>query len=194
MTVTPSAAPGVSHSIGVTPLEVSPGSSALPSESADLQKAFKNSIESPQRTSVLSNFQVQQHGNAIRLVDQDGSIYDGWLQLAQNYVFHVYGTNLTTKQTVSFTGSLEVNVVSTNSARLTFGSTGNSANAGNGGIGGGGGGGEIAVGGNLDRIKSQATNQVAQLPWADLRITGTAVLSQTNRISIDAAPIAPNKN
>jgi hypothetical protein len=294
MAVTPSAAPEVSHSIGVTPLEVSPGSSpmlpttpplvaaaapsvnvspgqpvagetapaAVPpvempsseqnagafsyqqkSESemgpaasrrlGELQNVFKNSIGPSQANAVLSNFQVQQNGNAIRLVDQDGSVYNGWLQLAdrqaekienqaestdnrlaqnamtvaaglpsqqiaaaqdalqiaQNYFFHVYGTNRTTKQTVSFTGSLGANIVPTNSANLSFGLTDNLANSDGGGFGGGG-----TAGSAFDRAKLEATNQVAQLPWADLRITGTAVLSQTNRIPVNAAPVAPNKN
>jgi hypothetical protein len=332
MTGTPSAAPGVSHSIGVTPLEVSPGSSAIPPEPAggayiagqaaqplpivtnslngsyamtppppplvaasapggdflagkpaehpmapsvpvaappvqttswgqntatfssqlksdsemgpvasrragELQNVFKNSSEPSQASPVLSNFQVQQNGNTIRLVDQDGSIYDGSLELAKqqvqkvedqtagaanyrlaqnamtvaaglpsqqitaaqdalqfakNYFFYVYGTNRTTKQTVSFTGNLGANVVPTNVANQTFGLTKNPANAGGGGFGGGGGG-ELAVGGNFDRTKSEATNQFAPLPWADLRITGTAVVNRTNCVEIYATPVAPNK-
>jgi hypothetical protein len=327
MTVTPSAAPEVTHSIGVTPMQVSPGSSAIPpvpaggaynvgqaspmpiatnsmngiyanapitpplvaaaapggnrsaqqlaaaetapgaappaempssefsfqqkSESemepvasrrlGELQNVFKNSIEPSQASPVLANFQVQQNGNAIRLVDQDGSVYNGWLQLAsetvekiqgqsesnadnrlaqnamtvasglpgqqimaaqdalqiaQKYFFHVYGTNRTTKQTVSFTGGLGANFTSTNSAKQAFGLTDKPANTGGVGFGGGGGGGGGGgvIDSNFDRTKSAATNQVAQLPWSDLRITGTAVLSQTNRIPVDAAPVAPNKN
>ena len=309
MTVTPSAAPGVSHSIGVTPLEVPPGSSpltpttpplvaasapggnfsagklaeqptALPAPAAappvetpslaqnaatfssqlksdsemgpaasrlgELQNVFKNSSEPSQTGPVLSNFQVQQNGNAIRLVDQDGSVYDGWLQLenqtvekiqgqsglnadtrllqnsvtvaaglpsqqiaaaqdalqiAQTYFFHVYGTNRTTRQTVSFTANLGANLVATNGSNQTFGLTDKPANSGVGGFGGvggggggGGGGGEVAAGGGFDRLKSEATNQVQQLPWANLRITGTAVVNQTNRVPVNAAPVAPAKN
>jgi len=124
------------------------------------------------------------------------------LQIAQNYFFHVYGTNRTTKQTVSFTGSLGANVIPADSAKLAFRLTNSPANAGGGafggsdagGFGGGGGGGGGMAGGTFDRTKSESTNQVAQLPWADLRITGTAVVSQTNRIPVNAAPVAPIKN
>jgi hypothetical protein len=206
----------------------------------EFQNAYKNSITPLTATPVLANFQVQQNGNVIRLVDQDGSVYDGslqsvnrWaektedqsdlnanrravqnavtvvaglpsqqitaaqdaLQVAQTYFFHVYGTNRTVNQTVAFTGSLMANSVPTNSAKLAFGLTDHAANAGGGGFGGfGGGGGGGAVGGTFDRTKSETTNQLAQLPWADLRITGTAVVNRTNRIEIDAAPVAPNKN
>ena len=203
----------------------------------ELQNVYKNSVALLPATPVLANFQVQQNGNAIRLVDQDGSVYEGSLQpmyqktedqseldanrramqnavtvvaglpsqqitaaqdalqLAQTYFFHVYGTNRTMKQTVAFTGSLTVNSASTNSANLAFGLTDHAVNSRGGGFGGvGGGGGGGAVGSTFDRTKSEATNQLAQLPWANLRITGTAVVNRTNRIEIDAAPVAPNKN
>jgi hypothetical protein len=198
---------------------------------------FKNSIAPSGAGPVLANFQVQQNGNAIRLVDQDGSIYDGSLLLAnkkaekeedqtvealdkravqnvltvetglpgqqiaaaqdalkvaQTYFFHVYGTNRTIKQTVAFTGSLAENVAPTNNPQLGFGLSDQAAKTGGGGFGGGGGGG--AVGGVSEKTKSEAANQAAQLPWASLRITGTAVVNQTNRIEINAAPVAPNKN
>ncbi len=188
----------------------------------ELQNAYKNSVAPLPATPVLANFRVQQNGNAIRLVDQDGSVYDGSLQLmnqrfektqdesdinanrraaqdalqaAQIYFFHVYGTNRTVKQTVAFTGSLTTNFVSTNNTKLAFGLTDHVANAGGGGFGGfGGGGGGGVVGSTFDLTKSEMTNQFAQLPWADLRITGTAVVNRTNRIEIDAAPVTPNKN
>jgi hypothetical protein len=208
----------------------------------EVQNVFKNSIEPSQTGPVLANFQVQQNGNAIKLVDQDGSVYNGWLQLAnqtvekiqdqsglnadtrlfqnsmtvaaglpsqqitaaqdalqlaQNYFFHVYGTNRTMKQSVSFTGNLTANFVPTNSAKLAFGLADGSANANRssfGSFGGGGGVGGVAVGGTFDRAKSQSTNQVAQLPWGNLRITGTALVNQTNRVEVNAAPVAPGKN
>ncbi|HTR43028.1 MAG TPA: hypothetical protein VMH87_15545 [Pseudomonadales bacterium] len=267
MTVTPSAAPGVSGSIRASPLEVLPAPitppppalaeentvarqpessiavsnslsgayasqptpppmmvSAAPSgnfpsgqaeqrlqeampaamPSAEFQTAYKNSVMPLPASPVLASFRVQQNGNSIRLVDQDGSVYDGSLQLgngqanttkdqtgmnldghamqnaaAQIYFFHVYGTNLTTKQTVAFTGSLTGDFTSTNSTKLAFEPATHSGNAGGGG-------------GNFDRAKAGETNQLAQLPWAELRITGTAVVNRTNRIEINAAPVTPN--
>jgi len=200
----------------------------------EMQNAFRNSVEPAQVTPVLGNFQVQQNGNAIRLVDQDGSVYDGWLQpmgqrvekaedqaalavnrramqnavtvvaglpsqqitaaqdalqLAQDYFFHVYGTNRTMKQSVSFTGKLMANLAPTNNTQLNFGLMDHPVTSWGGGFGGGGAGGSV-----IDRAKSKTTNQVAQLPWSNLRITGTAVVNQTNRVEVNAAPVIPNQN
>jgi hypothetical protein len=45
-----------------------------------VQNDFKNTIVPAQNVSVLANFQIQQNGNAIRVVDEDGSVYDGSIQ------------------------------------------------------------------------------------------------------------------
>jgi len=42
------------------------------------QNALRTPSRRPSR-SVLVNFQVQQNGNAVRVVDADGSVYDGSL-------------------------------------------------------------------------------------------------------------------
>ena len=47
---------------------------------SSVQNSYKNTIAPTQATAVLANFQVQQNGNAIRVVDSDGSVYDGALQ------------------------------------------------------------------------------------------------------------------
>ena len=47
-----------------------------------LQNLFKNNSVSAQATPVLQSFQVQQNGDAISVVDRDGSVYHGSLQLA----------------------------------------------------------------------------------------------------------------
>jgi prepilin-type processing-associated H-X9-DG protein len=53
-----------------------------------VQNNFKNTVAPAKTALVLANFQVQQNGNAIRVVDADGSVYDGALQpesaVAQN--------------------------------------------------------------------------------------------------------------
>ena len=55
--------------------------SAAPQSSAfGLQNNFKNMVAQNKVLVVLAIFQVQQNGNAIRVVDQDGSVYDGLLQ------------------------------------------------------------------------------------------------------------------
>jgi hypothetical protein len=165
------------------------------------QNSFKNTIAPAKATAVLANFQVQQNGSAIRVVDADGSVYDGALQseseavqnaigslevdrqkvvatrdepqLAQNYFFRVAGTNLTLKQNVVFAGNLLANSGAT--------ANGQQANNRNGNFGGGGG----SVGG---QVQSALTNQ---LPWSNSRIAGTAVVSDTNSIEINAVPQSP---
>ena len=171
------------------------------------QNSFKNTVAPKQTTAVLANFQVQQNGNAIRVVDADGSVYDGALQpelavaqkeqvtavplpmnrektitsrdepqvadnsqMAQNYFFRVAGTNLTLKQNVVFAGNLLANFNAT--------ANGQQANNRNGNFGGGG------VGGD-GQLQSAITNQ---LPWSNSRIAGTAVVSDTNNIEINAVP------
>jgi hypothetical protein len=169
------------------------------------QNSFKNTAAPAEATAVLANFQVQQNGSAIRVVDADGSVYDGALQpgnvaaqkeqvsagavslpmdqeksnisrdepqMAQNYFFRVAGTNLTLKQNVVFAGNLLANSGAT--------ANGQQANNRNGNFGGGGG-----VGGQL---QSAQTNQ---LPWSNSRIAGTAVVSDTNSIEINAVPQSP---
>ena len=60
----------------------------LQAAASGLQNAFKNTVAPAQAVPVLVNFQVQQNGNAVRVVDADGSVYDGSLlpksAIAQN--------------------------------------------------------------------------------------------------------------
>ena len=171
-------------------------------QNSGVQNSFKNTFSTKKAAAVLANFQVQQNGSAIRVVDADGSVYDGALQpesevaqnapapaevarqkavatrdepqVAQNYFFRVTGTNLTLKQNVVFAG----NLVASSSAAVN----GQQANTRNGNFSGGGGGG---VSGQL---QSAITNQ---LPWSISRIAGTAVVADTNSIEINAVPQSP---
>jgi hypothetical protein len=165
------------------------------------QNSFKNTAAQNKAVAVLANFQLQQNGNAIRVVDADGSVYEGTLQpeyvvaqnepmpaappasapmqvdraqsavrldeaqTAQNYFFRVTGTNLTLKQNVVFAGNLLANVSATSNARQTP----------TGGFGGG---------------QSQPA-LMNQLPWSSSRIAGTAMVSDTNSIEINAVPQPP---
>jgi hypothetical protein len=44
-----------------------------------LQNSFKNTVVVAKVAPVLANFRLQQNGNTIRIVDEDGSVYDGSL-------------------------------------------------------------------------------------------------------------------
>jgi len=179
-----------------------------------LQNSFRNNAVSLGAPVVLANFLVQQTGNAIRVLDADGSVYDGAMmdyhatanstpveappaltreQLVKrmaapasqqnspqnNYFFRVTGLNRTLKQNVVFTGSL---TMASNS--LAYGA---------GGIGGVGiSGGEALATNSLIQSQVQApTQQLSQnrpqsVIWSNARIDGTAVVSDTNFIKIDA--------
>jgi hypothetical protein len=172
-----------------------------------LQNSFKNTAALAKTAPVLANFQVQQNGNAIRVVDADGSVYDGSLlpesaevqnmpaptvqqveraqtvgsqndsSVAQNYSFRVAGLNQTLKQNVVFTGNLLTASDATKNSPPSLG--GSNGFGGNGGAGGGGAG---------TQMQSALANQ---LSWSNARITGTAVIADTNRIEINAEPLAP---
>ena len=158
---------------------------------------------------VLASFQVQPGDGEIRVVDQDGSVYRGsWrpesvalrdqvavaqkalvapatppalLQeedarlswsgepAAQNYFFRVAGMNQSLKQNVVFTGNLAV----TNGMPLV---QSNLFSAGGGGAGG---------------SQNAVANQSLQFLLSNSRISGTAVIDNTNEIIINAVPVAP---
>ena len=185
------------------------------------ENSFKNTIAPPTQSSlVLMNFQVSQNGNLIRVVDQDGSVYSGTLrpqeqemyggapadkielngarsstverpkmepvqtlnstgqaaQASPVYAFRVEGMNRTLKQSVLFTGTLLGDLTMAKDVQQTFGISANAAAG-------------AAYAQQL--MKSERTNQAAQLPWSRLRIAGTAIINQTNRIEINATPVAP---
>jgi hypothetical protein len=185
---------------------------------SELQNAFQNSVAPSQTLPVLSNFQVQQNGNALRIVDQDGSVYVGsWrlanqvanngvvekqrlqnsdnqstaktsqtsappavaladnLQAAQNYIFRVHGMNRTLKQGVVFTGNFLADYALSENVQQSFG------------------GGIAGTYKNEQQLKFELTNQIAQLPWSNLRIAGTAVVNRTNHIEVNATPVSSVK-
>jgi hypothetical protein len=182
-----------------------------------VQNGFVNTVApASQPGTVLLNFSVVQNGNVIRVVDQDGSVYKGMLNAGESepntvtgsaivlndtatqntsqkaesprraesdklspsapiyYSFSVGGTNRTLKQPVVFTATLIENLEAIKNTQMTFGMSANAAY-----------GAAIAQ----QMLKSAQTNQTAQLPWSSLRIAGTAVVNETNRIEINAAPI-----
>ena len=151
----------------------------------------------PGAAPVLASFQVEQSGGQIRVVDEDGSVYSGYLQLTnapsaappaadqslapatanadqktpppaeQNYYFIVSGTNRSLNQAVLFTG----NVVATADEALLRQQSNVAAN----------------VRGQLQKLP---VNQL-QLPLLNSRVTGTAWIENRKQIEINAAPAAP---
>jgi hypothetical protein len=171
-----------------------------------LQNLFKNTAAPAKAVPVLANFQVQQNGNAIRVVDADGSVYDGSLlpesAVAQNGPAPAAtpAPPVTAPAQVERAKTIATRDESQTAQNYFFRVTGtnrtlkqNVVFAGNllaisnattnwqqsfGGSGGLGGG----------QLQSVLTNQ---LPWSSSRIAGTAVIANTNNIEINAVPLSP---
>jgi hypothetical protein len=169
-----------------------------------LQNSFRNNAVAARSTVVLAKFLVQQTGNAIRVMDADGSVYEGAVlennanapvsaglpelpqekseavrqnaaanggrqsaAAAQNYLFRVAGTNVTLKQTVVFTG----NLIFSNHAPIAGMSATNIA----------------AQSGAILSAQQSNQNRPPSTLWSNVRIAGTAVVSLTNVIPVDAS-------
>lgn len=185
-------------------------SAALHNLTFGLQNSFKNTILSANAAFVLANFQVQQNGSAIRVVDADGSVYEGSLQPESLAAQNAPAPSVTaapvqaerqrtiTSQDVSqaaqnyffrVTGTnltLKQNVVFTGSLLAISNATTNSLQAFSGSSGSNGGGGGGGLGGR--QLQPVLTNQP---PWSSSRIAGTAVIAGTNSIEINAVPLPP---
>lgn len=136
---------------------------------------------------VLASFELRQNGDSLLIVDRDGSIYQGTLQPseaveakekdlgvsgkpllpAQNYLFHVAGTNRTVNQHVVFAGYLIAATDAGTNAAFHFEAGKNGAS------------------------QLETTNVPPPQAISNLRITGTVTLDDTNRLEIIAVPETP---
>jgi hypothetical protein len=171
------------------------GTAASQNSPFGLQNNFKNTVVQKKIAVVLANFQVQQNGNAIRIVDQDGSVYDGSFAGAQMTPTGTMPTQV--EQEKSIAGRVEPNIEPQTTQNYFFRVSGTNqtlkqnvvfagsllANSNamknlqqfNGTVGG-------------SQWQSSITNQ---LPWSSSRIAGTAVVADTNNIEIKAVPLSP---
>jgi hypothetical protein len=174
------------------------------------QNSFKNTVALNKAAAVLANFQVQQNGNAIRVVDADGSIYDGSLQpesateqnvSAQTAMPAPTGAEpaqieqqktiatrdeLQTAQNYFFrvTGmnqTLKQKVVFAGNLLAITSAPANARQSFHGDT-------ALGIGGSGGSSQSSLTNQ---LPWSNSRIAGTAIVADTNTIEINAVPLLP---
>ena len=136
----------------------------------ELEQAKAKTESAP---SVLTSFELRQNGNAIAIVDRDGSIYSGFVmagyaekqpatepvapastprkdQTVQNIHFRVSGENQSLKKSIVFVGD----VISVSNSVST-------------------------------------DNAAQQLSSETTRITGTATIGTTNIIQVDAVPAVP---
>jgi len=181
---------------------------------------FVQAAAAPTRTpAVLDSFEVQQNGNAIAVVDRDGSVYNGTLQpvapavqdglaeakevadksavfsdaakkdavlagnagnvqsQAQNYFFRVAGANRSLKQNVVFIGNLIAISNATTNAATNATQKFSNQNAG-------------ARAGQFQSANGNAAPAQGLL-FNNSRIAGTATIDATNKIEINAVPVAP---
>ena len=177
---------------------------------AGAQNIFKNAAASAKMTPVLANFQFQQNGSALAVVDEDGSVYKGYCVVAgqaktQNAPLDLPGAQLQTAPAqllakdfqsntnqqalaqnyffrVSGTNrSLQQNVVFTGTV-LAFSNPATAAQNFNGNFGGSGGG---------NRVPGMNNNSTPVEFLSNSRIAGTAVVNRTNEIEINALPVTP---
>ncbi|HSY44182.1 MAG TPA: hypothetical protein VK811_09760 [Candidatus Acidoferrum sp.] len=186
---------------------------AQPQLAGAVQNAFQNSTTPSQAIPVLSNFQVQQNGNALRIVDQDGSVYVGSWRLASQSANNENARkqallNLDMAKSSPQTSAPPALALADNlqaaqnyffrvhgmnrTLKLSVVFTGsllaNFAPSGSAQQTFGGG-----VYTNEHQVKTDLTNQAVQLPWPSLRISGTAVINRTNHIEVNATPVTTTK-
>jgi hypothetical protein len=179
---------------------------------SSVQNLFKNSVASAQATPVLQSFQVQQNGDAISVVDRDGSIYNGSVQpepatvrnepapeeataarvappQSRTKAAQSAGNEQQAAQNYFFrvagtNRTLKQNVVFTGNLLANSGAPQMAQTSNSyGGTGGGGGGGA----GN--QLQQAVANSSQQSLLSSSRIIGTAVIASTNQIEINAVPV-----
>jgi hypothetical protein len=165
-----------------------------------IENLFRNNSAAAKTSPVLANFQVQQTGNELRVLDGDGSVYDGSLTVAnatdqmgpsgsagtreqtarpnpdavggefsaaQNYFFRVTGMNQTLKQKVVFSGNLMMFSKNTDASRMVVTNS-------------------LKEKPGQPPVQEVYQNRPQAPVWPNVRIAGTAVVSGTNVIEIDA--------
>jgi hypothetical protein len=174
------------------------------------QNLYRNVSTAAQTAPVLQSFQVLQNGDAISVVDRDGSVYQGSVQVAtaereepalaeapagaaaplqnQTKVVQSAGNQQQTVQNYFFrvagmNRTLKQNVVFSGNVEALPGAITNSIQ--NFGSSGGGG-----AGGVVQNNQPVSTNQ-QQSQLSNSRVVGTAVIDRTNQIEINAVPVTP---
>jgi hypothetical protein len=174
---------------------------------SNLQNLFRNASASAQTAPVLQSFQVQPNGDAISVLDRDGSVYNGSWQLtnatarnepaptetpaapAKGKMTPAAGSESQAAQYYFFrvagtNRTLKQYVVFTGNL-LANSAAPQTAQASNflGVVGGGG--------GARNQFQPNAANASRQSLLSNSRIVGTAVIDNTNQIEINAVPATP---
>ncbi len=170
-----------------------------------LQQVFKNAAVASKVAPVLANFQFNQSGTAISVVDNDGSVYRGYLMAGETPTEKlldaakkspgVQDKDAAAKsqggaaqnyffRVAGTNRSLNQNVVFTGNVLALTNPVALAEQNRRGGFGGGSGGGNLQL--------SDGNASPSQLGiFSNSRIQGTAVINTTNSIEINAVPAAP---
>lgn len=181
---------------------------ALNASNAGLQNVFKNAAASAKIAPVLANFQFNQNGAAIAVVDGDGSVYNGYLLADETgrqnspapakKLPGVQDKDMALQNKAGAAQNYFFRVAGTNrSLNQSVVFTGNvlalsnpvawSAQSKVGGFSGSAGSG----GGNLSQPSAANQSQAQLGVFSNSRIEGTAVINNTNAIEINALPVVP---
>jgi len=174
------------------------------------QNLYRNVSAVAPTAPVMQSFQVLQTGDAISVVDRDGSVYQGSIQVAaaveHNTPVPAPGEAVVPLQIQTRTGptavngqpanqyyffrvagtnqTLKQNVVFSGNVEAIPGAPANTQPMFGSGIGGG-------VDGAGKQLPA-ATANASQHNWRSIsRIVGTAIIDDTNRIEINAVPVTP---
>jgi len=215
-TLAPVATPLAGATVAGELKEQEPGAGTLQSfvqtgAAAHQQNLYRNVSVAARTAPVLQSFQVLQNGDAISVVDRDGSVYLGSVQLAvaghsegvpveappgataskQDQIKAIQSVASEPQATQNYffrvTGlnrTLQQNVVFSGNVEAVPGVITNAQLTPSGSAGGGGGGGlGDAAQYNLEAVTNRQ-------PWqlSNTRIVGTAVIDRTNRIEVNAVP------
>jgi hypothetical protein len=179
-------------------------------ESSTTRGAMAASTPAP----VLASFRVEQNGNDLKIIDADGSVYTGAIQIAQqepasDYSFAAakngpVGAARAAKAASPAPQNYFFRVAGTNrnlnkniifsgnfvpftNTQVVAGARGFGGIGGFGGGGGGGGGGRGA-GGQVAEATDQAASQPVQAVLTNSRITGNVVIDDQKAIDVIATP------
>jgi hypothetical protein len=205
----PAPAPEVAGELKDVPSGTSGIQSFVQTVAANQQNLYRNVSASAQAAPVLQSFQMVQNGDVVSVVDRDGSVYHGSVQIAavKSEEAEATSPNEATPpmqrqkeagqrtdrprqaaqnyffRVMGTNRTLQQNVVFSGTMEALPGAIANAPPSSGGGGDGGGGG---AVQNNL----KVSTNQQQSL-LANSRVVGTAVIDSTNQIEINAVPVSP---
>jgi type II secretory pathway pseudopilin PulG len=208
----PVASPAPAPEVAGEPKELPSGTSGIQSfvqtGVANQQNLYRNVSASAQAAPVLQSFQIVQNGDVVSVVDRDGSVYHGSVQIAAVKGNEAKGTSpneatppmqreqeaeqRTDNQrqaaqnyffrVMGTNRTLQQNVVFSGTVEALPGAIANAPQS----SGGGGGGG---VGDAVQNKLQVSTNQQQSL-LSNSRVVGPAVIDSTNQIEINAVPVS----